>query len=426
MSNRLKFESNEKRGTQPRSAAMPSELSTTDVKLFVALANPEITDTTREVEHVIQSARRAHAAEALSAIPESAFPPPPSPPAFDVELRALPVTEARPMRPLDDGRSSDGSQADEVEEVDEDEVDEVCEAGKAGETDEEADEKAAEGEDDQMSLAGSSASDLSTPETESSQGSTTRGRARAQPAYTPATESSQGSITHGSGLPAYTPLPLPVSTGPGYPLSKDELEELALEKQSVLLELGRLEMKGITLTRRYTMNDRVEDMQFEVRRHLLNQEEQRAVQFMRDSMRLLFSGIEIANGKLGPFLDLDGWAAEVGSDIDRYDPSLSKLYRKYWRRSSMSPEMELTVGILGSMGMHHFKRKFASSIVSGAGGGGGGLGGLAGLAGLAGMGGGAASGGARAAAPGARAGGRAKPPPPPPDSDEEGLPETFR
>jgi len=142
----------------------------------------------------------------------------------------------------------------------------------------------------------------------------------------------------------------------------DAGENLLLEKQSVLLELERLRGQGITLSKHYTLADRIEDMEFEVRRHLLNAEERRSVEFMRDSMRLMFTGVEIANGKLGPFLDLDGWAADVGKDINKYDSALSRLYRKYWRRSAMSPEMELAVGVLGSMGMFHFQKRVMGGV----------------------------------------------------------------
>jgi len=75
-------------------------------------------------------------------------------------------------------------------------------------------------------------------------------------------------------------------------------------------------------------------LQFEVRCHLLNAEECRSVEFMRESMRLMFTGVEIANGELGPFLDLDGWAANVGKDINKYDLALSRLYRKYWESAA--------------------------------------------------------------------------------------------
>jgi hypothetical protein len=146
---------------------------------------------------------------------------------------------------------------------------------------------------------------------------------------------------------------------------REDADDLMMEKQSVLLELESLRQQGITLSKTYTVHDRIEDMQFEVRRHLLTIEEKNTVQFMRDSMRLVFTGVEIANGRMGPFLDLDGWASDMGSDLGKYDSALSRLYRKYWRRSASSPEMEIAVGILGSLGMYHFKKKLGGGGDSG-------------------------------------------------------------
>ena len=78
-------------------------------------------------------------------------------------------------------------------------------------------------------------------------------------------------------------------------------------------------------------------------------------------MRLALTGIELTNNRVGPFLDLDGWSATVSSDINKYDNALSKLYKKYWKRkTSTSPELEIAFGIIGSMGMYHFRKKLNS------------------------------------------------------------------
>eukprot|EP00965_Chrysotila_dentata_P019331 643177-Pleurochrysis_carterae.AAC.1 len=134
-----------------------------------------------------------------------------------------------------------------------------------------------------------------------------------------------------------------------------EDEDVIMEKQSILMELERLRHRGVHHTRTYTLKDSIADMKFELRRHLLNIEESNAVSFMRDAMRIAFTGIEFANNSIGPFLHLDGWSSEMSRDMGKYDHALSGLYKKYWRRSSTSPEMQLTIGIVGSMAMHHFK-----------------------------------------------------------------------
>ena len=88
---------------------------------------------------------------------------------------------------------------------------------------------------------------------------------------------------------------------------------------------------------------------------------------MRDGLRMMCTGIEMLNGRV-KLLDLDGWSAQVCNDLSKYDPALSKLYRKYWRRSySSSPEMEVAMGLIGSLGMYHFKRKISNNMFTGGG-----------------------------------------------------------
>ena len=134
------------------------------------------------------------------------------------------------------------------------------------------------------------------------------------------------------------------------------------EKQNVLMDMERLKLQGITFSKQWTIDDSLEDMQYEIRRHMMHIEECNNMNMMRDGMRMVCTGIEMINGRMH-LLELNGWAAEVCADMSKYDPALSKLYRKYWRRSqSSSPEMEIAMGVLTSMGMYHFKRKLASRM----------------------------------------------------------------
>ena len=151
----------------------------------------------------------------------------------------------------------------------------------------------------------------------------------------------------------------------------------ALEKQAVLLDLERLKLQGVTLTKQWTTHDRLEDMQFEMRRHTLHAEEMNNVGMMRDIMRMLCTGLEMVSTKTG-VLNLSGWSSDICGDMHKYDSALSRLYRKYWRKSqSTTPEMELAMGIIGSIGMFHFKNKFSAQFMPNLqGGGGGGFGGF--------------------------------------------------
>jgi len=150
------------------------------------------------------------------------------------------------------------------------------------------------------------------------------------------------------------------------PYKNMSASEIQFEKQSTLMELDRLQTQhGCKLSREYNMRDNLADMKFEVRCHLSKIDETSTVKFMSDGMKLMCQGVELANNRWGPFLDLDGWASAVTDDMSKYESSLAKLYRKYWKRSTMAPELELAFGIIGSIALHHFKRKAAGAMFGG-------------------------------------------------------------
>lgn len=134
------------------------------------------------------------------------------------------------------------------------------------------------------------------------------------------------------------------------------------EKQNVLMDIERLKAQGVRFSKEWSLDDSLDDMNYEVRRHMLHIEEQNNLVTMRDGMRMICTGVEMLNGRM-KILDLDGWTTEICSDMSKYDAALGKLHRKYWRRSySSSPEMELATSVLMSMGMYHFKRKITSRM----------------------------------------------------------------
>lgn len=142
-------------------------------------------------------------------------------------------------------------------------------------------------------------------------------------------------------------------------------DEEMLEKQQVLLDMERLKLQGIQLSKHWTVDDRLDDMQFEVRRHLMHVDEQNNVSMLRDAMKLACTALEMGSVRFN-MLDLDGWSNEVCGDMKRYDQPLGRLYRKYWKRGfSSSPEMELAFALVGSAGMFHFKKKMAKQMMGG-------------------------------------------------------------
>ena len=135
----------------------------------------------------------------------------------------------------------------------------------------------------------------------------------------------------------------------------------------MLSDLQRLERQGVTLTKRWTSDDSLEEMTLELRRHLIALEERNNVNMLRDGLKMLCTGIEMVSTRYG-LLDLEGWSGEVGQNLARHDPQLAKIYRKYWRRSTArAPEVEIALAVFGSAGMHHMKRSMAKHMLNGRG-----------------------------------------------------------
>lgn len=141
-------------------------------------------------------------------------------------------------------------------------------------------------------------------------------------------------------------------------------EEEVLEKQTVLLDMERLKMQGVKLTKDWTIDDSLDDMQFELKRLMLHVDETNNISMMRNSLQLACTGIELLNTRMG-VLDLRGWSEEVCRDMSKYDRSLGRMYRKYWRRShSTNPEMDILLGLVGSAGSYHFRKSFTKQMMN--------------------------------------------------------------
>lgn len=133
-------------------------------------------------------------------------------------------------------------------------------------------------------------------------------------------------------------------------------EDEADVKRQLLVDIDTARAKGAQL-RRFTMHDDRADMEFELRKIEMESSERETVGMMRDGLKLALTGVEFANTKLS-LLDLEGWSAEVTRDMDKYNNALSRLYRKYCKRGTSRPEMELALAIMSSMIMFHVRRKF--------------------------------------------------------------------
>lgn len=157
------------------------------------------------------------------------------------------------------------------------------------------------------------------------------------------------------------------------------------EKQEFLAELKRY--RGQT-SREFSMEDTLTDIQFEYDRIKSQENAQNVVRIMGLVLQAIVYAIQWGNSKVGPILKLDNgetsWAMETSERVNNreFDTVLEKLYRKHWRKGSMSPEAELAMMLIGSAGVFHFqthvneKLSTKPSAKKGEGGGGGSGGGF--------------------------------------------------
>ena len=154
------------------------------------------------------------------------------------------------------------------------------------------------------------------------------------------------------------------ATGPGVTLSSGSMDPTAekKEKSDYLNKLQRLEQKGFPVSRKFTMDNSLEDIKTEYFRLVDARQLETSLKFQRQMMMGAITGIEWLNGRFDPFdLKLDGWSENVHENIEDFDEIFEELYDKYKDRGKMSPEMRLIMAVGGSGFMCHVSNSFFRS-----------------------------------------------------------------
>ena len=127
-------------------------------------------------------------------------------------------------------------------------------------------------------------------------------------------------------------------------------------------KLQRLEQKGFTLSRRYTMDNSLEEVRDEYNRLLDARNLEASLRFQRQALMGIVTGLEWANGKFDPFdLKLDSWSESVHENVEDFDEIFEELYDKYKERGKMPPEARLMIALAGSGFMCHVSNTFLKS-----------------------------------------------------------------
>ena len=143
-------------------------------------------------------------------------------------------------------------------------------------------------------------------------------------------------------------------------------EELLREKFRYLRKLEALEKKGVELTKKYTMDSSLQEMQGEYEMIMEEKSRQNSVKFQGNMMMAIINGIEFLNNRFDPFdVKLDGWGDQINENISDYDEIFGELYEKYKSKATIAPELKLLFQLGGSAMMVHMSNTMFKSAMPG-------------------------------------------------------------
>jgi hypothetical protein len=160
---------------------------------------------------------------------------------------------------------------------------------------------------------------------------------------------------------------IPLNPDKAVPLEpKLSKEEMLREKFKFLRKLEALEKKGIELSKKYSMESSLQEMQGEYETIMEEKAKQNSVKFQGNMLMAMINGIEFLNGKFDPFdVKLDGWSEQVQENVSDYDDIFGELYDKYKSKASMAPELKLLFQLGGSAMMVHMTNTMFKSAMPG-------------------------------------------------------------
>lgn len=153
---------------------------------------------------------------------------------------------------------------------------------------------------------------------------------------------------------------------PGQSQPQMSKEELLREKFKYLRRLETLESKGVALTKKYSMESPLSEMQGEYEMIMEEKAKQNSVKFQGNMLMACINGIEFLNNRFDPFdIKLDGWSDQINENLGDYDDVFAELHDKYKSRASLAPELKLLFQLGGSAMMVHMTNTMFKSAMPG-------------------------------------------------------------
>lgn len=146
----------------------------------------------------------------------------------------------------------------------------------------------------------------------------------------------------------------------------EKQEDILKNKFKYLRLLEELERKGASLTRKYTMDSNLAEMQGEYETLIQEKEKKNSVKFQGKMLMAFITGIEFLNNKFDPFdVKIDGWAEQVNENIEDYDEIFAELHQKYSSKATLAPELKLLFQLGGGAIMLHMTNTMFKSAIPG-------------------------------------------------------------
>jgi hypothetical protein len=143
-------------------------------------------------------------------------------------------------------------------------------------------------------------------------------------------------------------------------------EDMLREKLKILRKLESLESKGVNLTKKYTMDSSLLEMQGEYEMIMEEKSKQNSIKFQGNMLMACINGIEFLNSRFDPFdIKLDGWSDQINENLGDYDEIFSELHEKYKSKASLAPELKLLFQLGGSAMMIHMTNTLFKSSMPG-------------------------------------------------------------
>ena len=153
------------------------------------------------------------------------------------------------------------------------------------------------------------------------------------------------------------------ASGPGISLTPAQIhrnpEEEKKEKIEYLNKLQRLEQKGFPVSKRFTMDNNLDEIKQEFNRLVDARNLEGSLRFQRQALMGVVTGMEWMNNRFDPFdLNLEGWSESVHENVEDFDEIFEELYDKYKDRGKMPAEARLVFALAGSGFMCHVSNTF--------------------------------------------------------------------